>query len=176
LPDLYENVAAFFTFRRTLVGAIADSRRMESGMLQSDANDAARTKDRLVWIAEDYVKSLHERIRLLEAVIDNFPGGISVFDNKLRMVLCNEQQKYLLEYPDELFASGYPTLEQIYRFNAARGEYGPGPVEEHVRTRMALASEGKAHVLERAAQRHRAGNSRRPTRWRRFCHNLPRRH
>jgi diguanylate cyclase (GGDEF)-like protein len=123
---------------------------MESGMLQSDTNNAVRTMDRMVWISEDYVKTLHERIRLLEAVIDNFPGGISVFDSKLRMVLCNEQQKRLLDYPDELFASGYPTLEQIYRFNAARGEYGPGDVDEHVRTRMALASERKAHIFERA--------------------------
>ena len=38
-------------------------------------------------------KSLRERIRLLEAVIENFPGGISLFDSELQMVLCNEQQK-----------------------------------------------------------------------------------
>jgi diguanylate cyclase (GGDEF)-like protein len=100
-------------------------------------------------ITQKYVKSLHERIRLLEAVIDNFPGGISLFDNELRLVLCNEQQKRLLEYPDDLFASGYPTLEQIYRLNAVRGEYGPGDVEEHVAMRMTLANERRAHVFER---------------------------
>jgi diguanylate cyclase (GGDEF)-like protein len=95
------------------------------------------------------VESLRERIRLLEAVLDNFPGGISLFDKNLRMVLCNEQQKNLLDYPQYLFASGYPTLEQIFRFNAARGEYGPGDAEGHVRFRMALAAEKRAHVLER---------------------------
>ena len=56
------------------------------------------------------VESLRERIRLLEAVVDNFPGGISLFDKDLRMVLCNEQQKKLLDYPQYLFASGNPTL------------------------------------------------------------------
>jgi len=95
------------------------------------------------------VEGLQERIRLLEAVVDNFPGGISFFDRDLKMVLCNEQQKKLLDYPAHLFASGYPTLEQIFRFNANRGEYGPGDAEEHVRLRMALANEKRPHVLER---------------------------
>ena len=97
----------------------------------------------------DLVNNLIERTRLLEAVVDNFPGGISVFDKDLRMVLCNEQQKRLLEYPDDLFAHGYPSLEDIYRLNATRGEYGPGDPEALVKVRMDLAREQKAHVFER---------------------------
>ena len=65
------------------------------------------------------------------------------------MVLCNEQQKRMLEYPDRLFESGYPTLEEIFRFNAARGEYGPGDAEEHVNVRLALVRERRAHTVER---------------------------
>jgi diguanylate cyclase (GGDEF)-like protein len=95
------------------------------------------------------VESLQERVRLLEAVFSNFPGGISLFDTNMRMVLCNEQQRKLLEYPTFLFERGYPTLEEIFRFNASRGEYGPGDVEEHVRHRMDLARERRAHVFER---------------------------
>jgi diguanylate cyclase (GGDEF)-like protein len=82
-------------------------------------------------------------------VVANFPGGISLFDKNLQMVLCNEQQKQLLDYPASLFASGYPTLEQIFRFNAERGEYGPGDVEEHVKNRIALVMERRAHIFER---------------------------
>ena len=82
-------------------------------------------------------------------MVNNFPGGISVFDKNLRMVYCNEQQKKLLEYPDDLFAGGYPTLEDLYRLNATRGEYGPGDVEEHVSVRMELAREQRPHVFER---------------------------
>ncbi len=95
------------------------------------------------------VERLRERIRLLEAVVDNFPGGISLFDKNLRMVLCNGQQKKLLDYPEHLFASGCPTLEQMFRFNASRGEYGAGDVEGHVRLRLALAAQKRAHVFER---------------------------
>ena len=96
-----------------------------------------------------YVTGLQERVRLLEAVIENFPGGISLFDDHLQMVLCNDKQKELLEYSDALFANGYPTLEQLFRFNAERGEYGSGDVEMHVRRRMMLALKREPHVYER---------------------------
>ncbi len=95
------------------------------------------------------VEGLQERVRLLEAVFSNFPGGISLFDKNMRMVLCNEQQRKLLDYPDSLFEGGCPTLEDIFRFNASRGEYGPGDIEEHVRHRMDLVREQRAHVFER---------------------------
>ncbi len=96
-----------------------------------------------------FVGCLQERVRLLEAVIENFPGGISLFDSNLQMVLCNRRQKELLEYSEELFADGYPSLEGLFRFNAERGEYGPGNVELHVKRRMSLARKREPHVYER---------------------------
>ncbi|MDP3898703.1 MAG: diguanylate cyclase [Mesorhizobium sp.] len=95
------------------------------------------------------VDSQRERIRLLEAVVDNFPGGISLFDRDLRMVLCNEQQKTLLDYPPDLMAGGYPSMEDLFRFNATRGEYGPGDIETIVARKMELARERQPHVYER---------------------------
>ena len=41
---------------------------------------------------------LHEN-ELFRAVLDNFPGGISLFDRNLRLVLCNRELKELLQYP-----------------------------------------------------------------------------
>lgn len=61
-----------------------------------------------------HVEGQRERIRLLEAVIENFPGGISLFDRNMQMVMCNERQKRLLDYPDALFANGFPTLEELF--------------------------------------------------------------
>jgi diguanylate cyclase (GGDEF)-like protein len=92
---------------------------------------------------------MRERIRLLEAVIDNFPGGLLLFDQELRLVLCNRQQKELLEYPDSLFSGGTPTLEQIFRFNAGRGEYGQGDADAHVEAKMDLVRKRCAHTFER---------------------------
>ena len=99
--------------------------------------------------ADHATKSGNERIRLLEAVIDNFPGGLLLFDSELKLVLCNAQQRRLLDYPDALFANGNPSLEQIFAFNAERGEYGPGNVEDLVKTRMDLVAKRRAHVFER---------------------------
>lgn len=93
--------------------------------------------------------ALQDRNALLQAVVDSFPGGLTVFDRDLRLILCNQKQRQLLEYPDELFSNGPPSLEQLYRFNANRGEYGPGNAEEQVRSRLELARKGETHIFER---------------------------
>ncbi|MFT3670502.1 diguanylate cyclase domain-containing protein [Aestuariivirga sp.] len=92
--------------------------------------------------------ALKDKIRLLEAVIDNFPGGIVLTDKDLNILICNRQQRSLLQYPEHLFASNL-TLEDLFRFNAKRGEYGPGEVEEIVAGKMALAAKAEAHAFER---------------------------
>jgi diguanylate cyclase (GGDEF)-like protein len=131
-----------------LLGPAGGSFMHSDGKQVAGLDDEAGTEQKL-HSSDGFFDNLHERVRLLEAVVDNFPGGISLFDKNLRMVLCNEQQKKLLDYPEALFAKGYPTLEDIFRFNASRGEYGPGDTEEHVRHRIALAREQRAHVVER---------------------------
>lgn len=97
----------------------------------------------------NHIDEMRDRIRLLEAVIENFPGGISLFDDELRMVLCNRRQMELLQYPEELMARGHPSLEELSRFNAARGEYGPGDIETHVRRRIELARRMEPHCYDR---------------------------
>ena len=98
-----------------------------------------------------YVDVTEQRQRAHEigVLIDNFPGAISMFDKHLKMIVSNQRLREMLEYPDELFANGNPCLEDLFRFNARRGEYGPGDVEEHVRLRMARVKEQRAHEYER---------------------------
>ncbi|MCX9156451.1 PAS domain S-box protein [Niveibacterium sp. 24ML] len=93
--------------------------------------------------------ALRDREAMLKAIIENVPGGISLIDSNLDVVACNERFKALLGFPPELFANGMPTLEQIFRFNAQRGEYGPGDVEELVSSRIALTRKMAAHRFER---------------------------
>lgn len=95
------------------------------------------------------VDALRERVKMLEAVIDHFPGGIVLTDENLEVVLCNQQQKQLLQYPASLFEGGNPTLRELFHFNAARGEYGPGDVNEIVGQKMDLVRKREAHVFER---------------------------
>ena len=98
---------------------------------------------------EDDRAALLAENQMLHAVIDNFPGGILLYDKNLRLVVCNEKQKALLGYPPALFEFGLPSLEQIFRFNANRGEYGSGDIDAHVRERMRLAALRQPHVFER---------------------------
>jgi diguanylate cyclase (GGDEF)-like protein len=94
-------------------------------------------------------KLLDERSSRLQVIIDNFPGGITFLDADLRVAVVNETAKKLLDLPDRLFVDGPPLLEDVFRFNAGRGEYGPGDVNEQVATRMALTRAGRPHVFER---------------------------
>lgn len=98
---------------------------------------------------EEEIGTLKERVRLLEAVIDHFPGGILLTDRSLAVVLCNRQQRELLDYPDTLFEDGNPTLRELFHFNAARGEYGPGDIKDIVAAKMELVRKREPHVFER---------------------------
>ena len=86
---------------------------------------------------------------LLQAIVDNFPGGISVMDSDLRVIFANHTMRQILDLPDSLFAGGPPLLEELFRFNAGRRDYGPGDIEKLVAERMALAKARKPHEFER---------------------------
>ena len=106
-------------------------------------------RERLTIELERNNQLLIQRTQRLQALVDNFPGGISVLDGDLRLVVCNDQFKRLLEFPNSLFANGPPSLEELFRFNAARGEYGEGDQDQQVADRLALARQRQAHVFER---------------------------
>ncbi len=85
---------------------------------------------------------------ILQALIDNLPVGVSFVDGHLNAVSFNRQFLELLEFPTDRFAPGDP-FEKFIRFNAERGEYGEGDVEEQVAARVALARDPKPHRFER---------------------------
>ncbi|AGK59378.1 Diguanylate cyclase [Hyphomicrobium denitrificans 1NES1] len=90
-----------------------------------------------------------ERASILQTIVESFPGGITAFDKDHNVVLCNRRQRELMHYPDELFANGQPTAEDLYRVEANRGEYGPGDAEEHVRKQLDIASRAIPQTIER---------------------------
>lgn len=92
--------------------------------------------------------TVRERIRVLENLIEHMDQGVSVMDADLRVVGTNRRFRELLAFPESLCRPGTP-LETFFRYNAARGDYGPGDVEEQVRTRMELARKFEAHRFER---------------------------
>jgi two-component system, sensor histidine kinase and response regulator len=92
---------------------------------------------------------LQHRNDLMSAIIENLPGGLSVFDGNLNLVLRNSRFASLLNLPDSLLAQQPTTFENIIRFNAARGEYGTGDREQIVAAVVERARHPVAHVMER---------------------------
>ena len=86
---------------------------------------------------------------VMRTVIDNFPGGISLCDTDLKFTTYNDQFRELLDFPVSLFDKGWVDFAELARFNANRGEYGPGDVEEQVQAVVARARNFQAHHIER---------------------------
>lgn len=91
---------------------------------------------------------LQRQKAILETTLENIDQGITMIDRELRIMAFNWRFLELLEFPANLFAH-QPTLEQVFRYNAKRGEYGPGDIEEQVRTRLELARKFEPHYFER---------------------------
>ncbi|MBS0371297.1 MAG: PAS-domain containing protein [Proteobacteria bacterium] len=85
---------------------------------------------------------------MLGAGLDLLDQGVTVFDEELRMVAWNGAFLRLLDFPAELASPGV-SFEVFIRYNAERGDYGPGDPEAQVAERVARARSFLPHVTER---------------------------
>ena len=86
---------------------------------------------------------------LLAATLENMDSGVSVVDKDLRLLAWNGRYAAMFDYPAQLTRVGTPIAELI-RYNALRGECGPGEVDAHVERRLAHMRRREPHVFERA--------------------------
>lgn len=85
---------------------------------------------------------------MLSVALDHISEGLTLFDAHLRLITCNRAFIDLLGFPDALAAPGTP-FEAFIRYNAERGEYGPGDVDTLVAARVADAETFRAHETRR---------------------------
>ncbi|HSF95438.1 MAG TPA: PAS-domain containing protein, partial [Thermohalobaculum sp.] len=85
---------------------------------------------------------------ILEATMENMGQGITMVDKDLQTVAFNKKFFELMEFPEDRFGRGF-SMEDAFRYNAERGEYGPGDVEQQVAERLALAGKFLPHKFER---------------------------
>lgn len=85
---------------------------------------------------------------ILQATIDNFPGGICVLDADLVMLVTNRRFYDLLDLSEAMFPAG-SNIEDVFRYNARRGEYGPGDPEEKVGERVSHIRRFEEHCFDR---------------------------
>jgi diguanylate cyclase (GGDEF)-like protein len=87
-------------------------------------------------------------ITQLQSLLDVLPQGVSVIDKDLRLILWNRRFQEILDFPQSL-VHRYALFEDFIRYNAHRGEYGPGNPEDQVQAQIELARKFEPHRFER---------------------------
>jgi PAS domain-containing protein len=90
-----------------------------------------KTKAQLI----DEIDTLEQRAAAKEAqlrvALDNMPGGMTVEDRDRNYVLFNSKYSELHDYPEGFLKVGMSAREEV-RFQAERGDFGPGDKDELV--------------------------------------------
>eukprot|EP01037_Dinobryon_pediforme_P007001 gene7001-7070_t len=86
-------------------------------------------------LLDDASTAIQNSRDLLQHALDHARQGITVFDADLRLVCWNREYLELFDLPSAMIHVGV-SLDKIVEVNAARGLYGPGPMDENVATRL----------------------------------------
>ncbi|HUO95873.1 MAG TPA: PAS domain-containing hybrid sensor histidine kinase/response regulator [Steroidobacteraceae bacterium] len=107
--------------------------------------------DEVAELLDETSQELRFSRQLLQATMENVAQGISVVDADMKLVAWNRRYTQMFDYPDGFIYVGRDAAELI-RWNALRGECGPGDAAEHVRKRLAYMRSGSAYVIQRERQ------------------------
>ena len=125
------------------IGA-ASARRMLTSALRGTGLDFSEA----VALLDEASQELRYNRELLSTTMENISQGISVVDADMRLVAWNRRYMEMFDYPNDSVYVGRPIADLI-RYNAERGECGPGDVETHVSKRLQHMRAGTAHVYQR---------------------------
>ena len=92
--------------------------------------------------------ALEAPVALIRAGLDKIDQGITIFNQDLKLVFANAPLEIMMDFPAALLQPG-ANFEDLIRFLAERGEYGPGDVDRQVAERVSTARRFEPHVLER---------------------------
>ena len=102
----------------------------------------------VVALLDEANQELRFNRQVLSTTLDNISQGVSVVDREMRLVAWNRRYQELFEYPDGMLYVGRP-VSDLLRWNAERGEMGPGPTEAQVQRRLHHLRAGAPHLFER---------------------------
>ncbi len=131
---------------RLLAGAIGAS-SARTVIASALAGNARRARD-VAQLLDDAAQAVQFNRELLQATLDNLTQGVSVVDADLRLVAWNAAYVQMFDLPPEQVYVGCP-IADIIRYNALRGECGPGEVDDLVERRLEHLKRRRAHSFER---------------------------
>lgn len=111
--------------------------------------DNAAILDGVVVSMKD-ITAVRNQEKTLQAIFDNFPGGIVYHDENMRLAACNDAYRSMFNFPEEFIAQK-PHRDDCLLFLARRGDYGPGDPEKIVAERIKAHSSGEPVVHERVS-------------------------
>ena len=91
---------------------------------------------------------LRQKTDVLETTLESVDQGIAMFDRDFRLIAANRRHYMLLGFPEAEFPLGTP-FESFLRYNAERGEFGLGNVEELMVERLRAAQRLQPYSFER---------------------------
>lgn len=104
--------------------------------------------DDVVRLLDESGQNLRFSRGLLAATLEAIDPGVSVIDENLRLVAWNPRYTQMFDYPEGYVTVGRP-VDDLIRYNAERGECGPGEVDAHVERRLEHFRRGQPHSFER---------------------------
>jgi len=102
----------------------------------------------VVALLDEANQELRFNREVLATTLENISQGVSVVDADMRLVAWNRRYQELFGYPDGMLYVGRPVAD-LLRWNAGRGELGPGEVEPLVHRRLGHLRAGTPYVFER---------------------------
>lgn len=102
----------------------------------------------VVSLIDETKQELQFSRELLASTLDNISQGVSVVDSDLRLIAWNQRYLELFDFPPNFIHVGR-AIADVIRYNAERGECGPGEVDAHVERRLAAMRRRAPHTYER---------------------------
>lgn len=127
---------------RVLSGIIGSS--SARSMVHSVLSGRQLGIEEVVTFFDETTQAIQFNQKLISTTLENIDQGVSVIDRDMRMVAWNRRYLEMYQYPEGFMRVGMP-VEELVRYNAERGECGPGSVEDHVHRRLDHLRKGSPH-------------------------------
>ncbi|KZN66026.1 chemotaxis protein CheY [Pseudoalteromonas luteoviolacea CPMOR-1] len=145
--DIDENNATptpdFINFcERALTGVLGAS--SAQALIHAVSSGKQMAFEEVVTFFDETTQALQFNQNLLFTSLENLSHGISVVDKDLKLVAWNKRYNEMFEYPQGYLQVGQD-IEEIIRYNAQRGECGPGTLDKLVEKRVQHLRNGTPH-------------------------------